>query len=208
MPVQTDPYNFSNGGVADAEQVDARFAPLYAMQNGALDDANMAALNKSNVGQWKAVASATGLLDATLTGTILTVFGNGDQPDASGGAQSFPLWVPLYLVAADYSMAGLTTKLRVRAAVSVNGTAPAANFTFGLYPITPGGGAGVLSFTLGAAATTVAVNAPAANATAVATSAEITIPADGAYCFGVTASATPAANTKCIAVASLQTRNV
>ncbi len=39
-PIPTDPYNFSAGAVADAEQVDARFAPLYAALNGALDQTN------------------------------------------------------------------------------------------------------------------------------------------------------------------------
>ena len=42
MPVPTDPYNFTNGTPADAEQVDARFALLYAALNGALDASNMA----------------------------------------------------------------------------------------------------------------------------------------------------------------------
>lgn len=43
MPVPSDPYDFTNGATADAEQVDARFAPLYAALDGALDDENVAA---------------------------------------------------------------------------------------------------------------------------------------------------------------------
>lgn len=42
MPVPSDPFNFTNGAVADAEQVDARFAPLYAALDGALDHTNAA----------------------------------------------------------------------------------------------------------------------------------------------------------------------
>ena len=42
MPVPTDPYNFVNGDVADADQVDARFSPLYAALDGAVDHSNMA----------------------------------------------------------------------------------------------------------------------------------------------------------------------
>jgi hypothetical protein len=49
-PVPTDPYDFTNGGVADAEQVDARFAPLYTALNGALDATNLAAALKSILG--------------------------------------------------------------------------------------------------------------------------------------------------------------
>lgn len=41
-PVPSDPYNFVTGAVADADQVDARFAPLYASLAGALDAENLA----------------------------------------------------------------------------------------------------------------------------------------------------------------------
>lgn len=41
MTVPTDPYNFTNGATADADQVDARFAPLYAALSGALDVDNI-----------------------------------------------------------------------------------------------------------------------------------------------------------------------
>ncbi len=43
MTVPTDPYDFTNGATADAEQVDARFAPLYAALNHALDTDNLLA---------------------------------------------------------------------------------------------------------------------------------------------------------------------
>lgn len=43
MPVPTDPYNFTAGEPASGDQVDARFAPLYAALNGALDSTNLAA---------------------------------------------------------------------------------------------------------------------------------------------------------------------
>lgn len=43
MPVPVDPYNFTNGTVADAEQVDARFSPLYAALNAAVDQTNLKA---------------------------------------------------------------------------------------------------------------------------------------------------------------------
>jgi hypothetical protein len=42
MPVPTDPYNFVTDTIADADQVDARFAPLYEALDGALDESNMA----------------------------------------------------------------------------------------------------------------------------------------------------------------------
>jgi hypothetical protein len=42
MTVPADPYNFANGAVADADQVDARFAPLYAILAAGLTDDNIA----------------------------------------------------------------------------------------------------------------------------------------------------------------------
>lgn len=47
MPVPTDPYNFANGATADGDQVDARFAPLFAALNGGLDDTNVAAFTSA-----------------------------------------------------------------------------------------------------------------------------------------------------------------
>jgi hypothetical protein len=41
MAVQTDPYTFTNGTVANATEVNLRFTRLYNLQNGAIDAANM-----------------------------------------------------------------------------------------------------------------------------------------------------------------------
>lgn len=50
MTVPVDPFNFTNGTTADAEQVDARFAPLYAALDGALDVDNLLAAVKQKLG--------------------------------------------------------------------------------------------------------------------------------------------------------------
>ena len=47
MPVPTDPYDFVAHTTASADQVDQRFAPLYAALNHGLDDANVAALTSA-----------------------------------------------------------------------------------------------------------------------------------------------------------------
>lgn len=39
--VQTDPYTFTNGTVANATEVNLRISRLYTLQNGAIDSANM-----------------------------------------------------------------------------------------------------------------------------------------------------------------------
>lgn len=41
MAVQTDPYTFTNGTVADANEVNLRFTRLYTLQNAAIDSTNM-----------------------------------------------------------------------------------------------------------------------------------------------------------------------
>lgn len=46
-PVPSDPFDFTNGATADADQVDARFAPLYAALDGALDDENVASFTSA-----------------------------------------------------------------------------------------------------------------------------------------------------------------
>lgn len=50
MTVPTDPFNFTNGTVADADQVDARFLPLYTALTGALDVDNLLAAVKQKLG--------------------------------------------------------------------------------------------------------------------------------------------------------------
>jgi hypothetical protein len=49
MPVPTDPFNFTNGTTADADQVDARFAALYATLAGGLDLTNLAVSLKNGL---------------------------------------------------------------------------------------------------------------------------------------------------------------
>ena len=72
MPVPSDPYNFTNGTTADGDQVDARFAPLFAALNHALDDENVAsftsAVLKLLVGR---VQPSTDLI-ALATGSVKT----------------------------------------------------------------------------------------------------------------------------------------
>lgn len=41
MAVQTDPYTFTNGTIANATEVNLRFTRLYTLQNGGIDADNM-----------------------------------------------------------------------------------------------------------------------------------------------------------------------
>ncbi len=83
MTIQTDPYVFTNGTVANALEVNARFNNLYNLQNGGIDGTNMnLAASFAWTGQhsW-AVTNTTGntlgiTANSLLTGNALSVTGN------------------------------------------------------------------------------------------------------------------------------------
>lgn len=111
---------------------------------------------------------------------------------------------------ADFTVGGLTQKLRLRAMVLSNATAPAITFTFGLYPVTVAGAADLLNITLGTvvSSSTLAIASPSASTVTRGTpTADFTVPADGVYCLGVVTSGTIANNSFVSCHAYLQSRN-
>jgi hypothetical protein len=144
--------------------------------------------------------------------TILTV--EGSETGASASTRSFPSnggspLVPasgttnavqfIYLDPADFpDMGSLTAKLRIRAQLLVNNTAPARTFTFGLYPITaPAGGAGTMTWTMGTVVTGsngATVASPAANSINNLVGSDFSMPAAGLYAPGVVYSGALAAS--------------
>ncbi len=116
----------------------------------------------------------------------------------------------LYLAAADYAVAGLTTKLRLRAQVATNAIAPTTTHTVGLYPVTVAGGIDATTVTLGTvvSGSTVVFAAPPASTVTQGNSGDLTIPADGAYVLGVVNNAAPTTNAALFFSAQLQVRNV
>ncbi|MGH2964391.1 MAG: hypothetical protein ACRDMH_03285 [Solirubrobacterales bacterium] len=113
-------------------------------------------------------------------------------------------------VSSDHAVNGLTTKLLVRVEVAVNATAPAINYTAGLYPLTVAGGSGILNFTAGTVVTgsTAAVNAPGASGTSVNNSGDFDVPSAGQYGIAVVTSGAMAANSAVLVSAQLLRRNV
>jgi hypothetical protein len=109
-------------------------------------------------------------------------------------------------VAADYAIAGLTTKLRVRSQVSTNATAPAITFTTGLYPLTVAGGSDGLVITAGTvtSGSTVAFATPDASTITSGASTVFTPPSDGAFAFAVVTNAQIANNAAAQVSAQLQ----
>lgn len=154
---------------------------------------------------YKTEARASGDFPAGSSGTFVLPLSGGTpfaSPFTVAGINSPTLWID----DADYTISGRNTRLRVRAVVSVNGTAPTSTFTVGLYPVTFSGGASVLTGTLGAvvASSTAAVVAPAINASTPAVSADFAVPADGHYVFAVVVAGAVAASSKCLVMAQLQ----
>jgi hypothetical protein len=116
----------------------------------------------------------------------------------------------IYLNPADYAVAGLTARLRVKAQLVCNAVAPTGTWTFGLHPVTAvAGAAGGVSYTIGAAVTgsTVAFTTPAASSMNQNASADMAFPAAGYYALGLVTSAAVATSSYVHASAFLQTRN-
>lgn len=126
----------------------------------------------------------------------------------AGGAPNVP--EIFYLDDADYLVAEKTTKLRVRAQVATNGTAPTQTFTVGLYPVTFSGAADNLVYTAGTvvSGSTVALATFSANAIKDGNSGDFTFPADGAYALAVVTNGTLTNNSAVMVQATLQVRNV
>lgn len=171
-----------------------------------ITDANLASPNNS---AYKSIREAQGHVpDGSTSGSYY--FGiSGVTKSAVGGATQSP--VSIYFDDADYTVAGKTQKLRVRAQAYVGGTAPATTLTVGLYPISSVGGAGgLLVATLGTvvSGSTVAFASPAINSKNEGNSGDLTIPADGHYVLGVALAGTTAVNATVGLSVQLQTRSV
>ncbi len=179
-------------------------------------------LASSNNAAYRTIFSANSYLgfDAAaatyLLGSQVGQLGSTAQPMVSGttmplSSNSLFVGPPFfYFDDADYTVAGKTLKMRLRAQVAANATKPAIKFTFGLYPVTVAGEADKFTLTLGAVASgsTIEFNEPAASTITQKEAADFTIPADGAYMLGVVTSGALTNNSVALLSAQLQTRNV
>jgi hypothetical protein len=112
---------------------------------------------------------------------------------------------PFYFDPADLAIAGRTTQLRIRGAVITNGTAPATNFTLGLFPVATWSNTGVATLSAATATAPVVTN-PAPLTRTNAVSAAFTAPAAGWYVLGATTPGTTAAGSTTVIRADLQAR--
>jgi len=127
---------------------------------------------------------------------------------AANGTTAPSAIIPIY--AADYaSFGGLTPKLRIRAQVDTNNTAPDASFQFALYPVSDtAGAASNISYTLGTVVTgseTTTATTPAASSQTSLVGSDFALPSDGQYVIGVIqTTATTAASSFTALTAQLQ----
>lgn len=204
-----------NGGIT-AAMLSANSVGASEIIDASVTDAELASPNNS---VYRTLLTSRGFIawDAAA-GTYMMGSVSGVSSNLLASAQSFSLASSsiqrppdlLYFDDADYAVASKTQKLRVRAQVAANATAPGINFTFGLYPVTVAGAADALAFTVGTvvSGSTVALNTPSASAIAQGNSGDLTIPSDGAYILGVVTSGTIANNSAVALQAHLQARSV
>lgn len=228
VPANT-PNTFSNSpadtNIIDADLVNENFDELY--DGFPVDDADMVSPNNS---AYRTLLTTNALFTAdrpATTSPLANTIGGteasaSDSTVFSQNAGSLltpsladdwrvPLdgWtVPIY--AADYAVAGKTAKLRIRTHIFCNATAPAINFTVGLYPLTVAGGADALVITLGTVVTgsTAVLTTPSASTITPAVGSDISLPTDGVYGLAVVTSGTLANNASAMLAAQLQIRNV
>jgi hypothetical protein len=130
---------------------------------------------------------------------------SGTSASAAGG--------PFVISSSDYAITGKATKLNVRVAITVNGTAPGQSFTIGLYPISSVGGTNNNhSITLGTvvSGSTVAFTSGTltSNSIHVANSGDFNLPTDGNYVLGAVVGGNVSNNPFVGVTAELRVRNV
>lgn len=198
------------GVIADIDAANQYLLGAFTSGAGTVDgsDTIVEALQKINgniralLGGYKTIASVGGShSNATAKPAGTYMLGYGDLSAVAGTGTVYPVGL-IGIYAADYpSVDGMTAKLRIRAQVNCNDTAPTGNYTFGLYPVTRPtvtGATNILNtYTLGtvvAGSDGATVSAPAADSQNSLVSSTFDLPADGQYVIAVVTTANPALN--------------
>jgi hypothetical protein len=192
------PLDLAAGKAIDFADLRNSFADVKTFLTGAnLDATNIAA---SVFAPYQVVKSETGVMADNLTTTSGTYYltigtSNGHLISGTTTSTASPGIVPL--TANDFAITGLSPRLRLTVATATNATAPASNFTYGLYSITStANSGGNFVTTVGSAVTgsTVTRSAPAASSLFRDSSGDFAFPTTGPYLFGVALSAGIATN--------------
>ena len=228
--------NVTTTKIADANVTLAKLASNSVDSSKIVDGAivNADINSAAAIAETKLASSRSGvyrtLFDAqTMTGTgflgsgVTYIMSNGqviatnntNQGIQTSGTQTaqnttttYPYQIPpiFYIDSADYTVSGFTTKMRVKAVIATNATAPGITITAGLYPVTVAGAAGGVTLTTGTvvASSTAALTTPGASAVTQANSSQFTIPSNGGYVLGFTLSGANAGNSNWYLSAFLQ----
>ncbi len=192
------------------------FEAVSGDTTGGIDDTQLetspSSIAANEAARYRTIFQASGGFEAdAIAATYLFAGGSGANSLAASpaGGAPFAIHVPLfYFDDADYTLSGLTSKLRLRFQIATNATAPVLTFTVGLYPITVTGGTDTLAYTAGTVVpgSQSAVQNPFASTVNSYASSDFTIPADGAYGLGVVTNAALTNNSAVSIHAQLQIR--
>lgn len=203
-----NPANLTAGAAANMVDISGPFTDIktfLADSSGAVGDTILTSPNNATYkdlgyGQFAVIPAAVNgqyILPVNGTATVLNTTSSVTRP--------------LYFDPADHTVVGKTTKIRFRATVVTNATAPGVNLTIQLCPVTAfGGAAGNTPFisTVGAATCTSTFTTPGASSTTTQVSSEVTAPSAGLFIWTVTTSGATVANSNEIVATSLQLRQV
>lgn len=159
----------------------------------------------SGTSSWTTLREASLVaLTQTVAGTYFMVNNSNVGPNTANTTSGTAIQMKpaaIYIDPADYpSIGALVPKLRIRANLFTNATAPASDFTFGLYPLTApvsSGGPNLRAHTIGTVVTGsngAVFSTPAADSNLNAVSADFDLPSAGFYCVCVIISATTASS--------------
>jgi hypothetical protein len=144
---------------------------------------------------------------ATAANTMILGFNNW----ATSGSNTTGVIPTFNFDPTHYAVTNRTTRLRLLATLMTNATAPAANFTFGFYPISSvAGAAGGISHTVGTvvSGSTVLFTAPTASTRNNGISTSFSAPTANYHGIGLVLSAATAASSYAMLTAILQIQNV
>lgn len=202
MPTWTKPVTLTANTNENVNDLNSILDDIYSRANGGIDETNVPNLAAAfTTYQRLGAVAGWAELAGAVTGTFLMQrgFTNAGSVIAGAGASTHN-FVHVF-DPAPYVANTRTTKLNLRAWAIPNGTAPAVNYTVGLYPVATYGGAaaGGTPFvaTIGAvvAGSTATITAPALNAlSGPVSSGDFNFPAAGGYVLGVVPSAATSAN--------------
>jgi hypothetical protein len=202
--------DIATGAVTTAEILDSTITSAD-IAAGAIQTSDLAS-GAAGESAYRLVEGRSGKLDRdTPAGTYLLPTGGtvGNNVAMESGVDLERDAGIFYLSAADHSISGRTTELRLRATLLANSTAPGLTIKVGLYPVTANGGANDKNnVTLGSVISEVTFSGTSANSHSVATSSGFSFPSDGFYAIGVSTSGTLANNSLVDLTAELQVHNL